>query len=57
MSAHRLWRTGDELSGELAELTAEDAAAIVETSPEVVRQRVHRARLMLRGLLDRLWSL
>jgi len=42
---------------ELAELPAEDAAAIVETSPEVVRGRVHRARLMLRGLLDRLWSL
>ncbi len=42
---------------DLAELPAEDAAAIVETSPEVVRGRVHRARLMLRGLLDRLWSL
>ncbi len=42
---------------DLAQLPAEDAAAIVEASPEVVRRRVHRARLMLRGLLDRLWSL
>jgi len=41
---------------DLAQLPAEDAAAIVEASPEVVRARVHRARLMLRGLLDRLWS-
>jgi len=42
---------------DLAQLPAEEAAAIVEASPEVVRGRVHRARLMLRGLLDRLWSL
>jgi RNA polymerase sigma-70 factor (ECF subfamily) len=41
---------------DLAQLPAEDAAAIVEASPEVVRARVHRARLMLRGFLDRLWS-
>ena len=42
---------------DLAQLPAEDAAAIVEASPEAVRGRVHRARLMLRGFLDRLWSL
>ena len=42
---------------DLAQLPAEDAAAIVDASPEVVRGRVHRARLILRGLLDRLWSL
>ncbi|HEY4884540.1 MAG TPA: sigma-70 family RNA polymerase sigma factor [Myxococcales bacterium] len=42
---------------DLAQLPAEDAAAIVKASPEIVRGRVHRARLMLRGLFDRLWSL
>ena len=41
---------------DLAQLPAEDAAAILEASPELVRGRVHRARLMLRGFLDRLWS-
>jgi RNA polymerase sigma-70 factor, ECF subfamily len=41
---------------DLAQLPAEEAAAIVEASPEAVRGRVHRARLMLRGFLDRLWS-
>ncbi len=41
---------------ELIELPAEDAAEIVQTSPQVVRRRAHRARLMLRGFLDRLWS-
>lgn len=41
---------------DLAQLPAEDAAAVLEASPELVRGRVHRARLMLRGFLDRLWS-
>jgi RNA polymerase sigma-70 factor, ECF subfamily len=41
---------------DLAELPVEEAAAIMEASPAVVRARVHRARLMLRGFLDRLWS-
>ena len=41
---------------DLAQLPTEEAAAIVEAPPEVVRRRVHRARLMLRGFLDRLWS-
>jgi RNA polymerase sigma-70 factor (ECF subfamily) len=41
---------------DLAQLPAEDAAAILEATPELVRGRVHRARLMLRGFLDRLWS-
>ena len=42
---------------DLAQLPAEEAAAIVGASPAVVRRRVHRARLMLRGFLDRLWSI
>jgi RNA polymerase sigma-70 factor (ECF subfamily) len=41
---------------DLAQLPAEDAAAVLEAPPELVRGRVHRARLMLRGFLDRLWS-
>jgi RNA polymerase sigma-70 factor, ECF subfamily len=41
---------------DLAQLPPEEAAAVLEASPEVVRRRVHRARLMLRGFLDRLWS-
>jgi RNA polymerase sigma-70 factor (ECF subfamily) len=41
---------------DLVQLPAEDAAAILEASPELVRGRVHRARLMLRGFLDRLWN-
>ena len=42
---------------DLAQLPAEDTAAILETPPAAVRGRVHRARLMLRGFLDRLWSI
>jgi DNA-directed RNA polymerase specialized sigma24 family protein len=42
---------------DLAQVPADDAAAILQTPSQVVRRRVHRARLMLRGLLDRLWSL
>jgi len=41
---------------DLVKLPAEDAAEIVQSSPQVVRGRAHRARLMLRGFLDRLWS-
>jgi RNA polymerase sigma-70 factor, ECF subfamily len=41
---------------DLVELPTEEAAAVMQTSPQVVRWRAHRARLMLRGLLDRLWS-
>src|SRR6266481_2258952 len=41
---------------DLVDLPAEDAAAITQTTPKVVRRRAHRARLMLRGFLDRLWS-
>ncbi len=41
---------------DLVELPVEDAAQIVQSSPQVVRTRTHRARLMLRGFLDRLWS-
>ncbi len=41
---------------DLAQLPVEEAAVIVESSPEIVRRRVHRARLMLRGFLDQLWS-
>jgi DNA-directed RNA polymerase specialized sigma24 family protein len=39
---------------DLVELPAEEAATITQTSAEVVRRRAHRARLMLRGFLDRL---
>lgn len=41
---------------DLVQLPPEEAAAIVDVSPEIVRRRVHRARLMLRGFLDRLWG-
>ena len=41
---------------DLAQLPPEEAAAIVDAPPEIVRRRVHRARLMLRGFLDRLWG-
>jgi RNA polymerase sigma-70 factor (ECF subfamily) len=41
---------------DLVDLPAEEAAAVLQESPEVVRDRVHRARLVLRGFLDRLWA-
>ncbi len=41
---------------DLVELPAAEAAAILQTSPEVVRERVHRARLTIRGFLDQLWK-
>jgi len=37
---------------DLAELTAKEAATILQTSPEEIRRRVHRARLMFLGALD-----
>lgn len=36
---------------DLVDLPAEEAAAILKTSPERVRQSAHRARLMLHGFL------
>ena len=41
---------------DLVALPVEDAAQIVQGSPQVVRKRTHHARLMLRGFLERLWS-
>lgn len=41
---------------DLVDLPVADAAAVLEESPEVVREQVHRARLMLRGFLDQLWA-
>ena len=40
---------------DLAELPVDEAAAILQVPPPTIRQRVHRARLLLRGLLQRLW--
>lgn len=37
---------------DLAELPAKEAASILRTSPEEIRRRIHRARLMLLGALD-----
>lgn len=39
---------------DLEEVPTREVAAILSVSPEVVRQRVHRARLMLRGYLSHL---
>jgi RNA polymerase sigma-70 factor (ECF subfamily) len=39
---------------DLAELPVDEAAAVLKTPPPAVRQRVHRARLLLRGFLERL---
>jgi DNA-directed RNA polymerase specialized sigma24 family protein len=36
---------------DLVDLPAEEAAAILKTSPERVRQNAHRARLLLQGFL------
>jgi len=38
---------------DLLDLPVDDAAAVLETSPEEIRQQTHRARLLLRGLLER----
>ncbi len=37
---------------DLAELPAKETATLLQTSPREIRQRVHRARLMLIGVLD-----
>jgi RNA polymerase sigma factor (sigma-70 family) len=37
---------------DLAELPAKETATLLQTSPREIRQRVHRARLMLIGALD-----
>ena len=42
---------------DLVELPVEDAAQIVQCSPQVVRRRAHRGLLMLRGFLERLWTM
>src|ERR1700730_7950327 len=39
---------------DLAELSVDEAATILQVPPPVIRQRVHRARLLLRGFLQRL---
>jgi len=41
---------------DLGELSAEDAAAVLQTSPHAVRRNAHRARLMFRGFLDQMWK-
>jgi len=39
---------------DVVDVPAEEAAAILQDSPRAIRERVHRARLMLGGFLDRL---
>jgi RNA polymerase sigma-70 factor (ECF subfamily) len=39
---------------DLLDLPLEEAGAVLETSPAAVRREAHRARLMLRGFIDRL---
>jgi len=39
---------------DLEELTTQEVAAVLKASPAAVRQRVHRARLMMRGYLSHL---
>ena len=39
---------------DLVQLPVEEAAVILQTSPQAVRRSAHRARLMLRGFIDRL---
>jgi DNA-directed RNA polymerase specialized sigma24 family protein len=39
---------------DLLELPVDEVAAVLETSPQDVGRRIHRARLMLQGLLARL---
>jgi hypothetical protein len=41
---------------DLVEVPVEDASQMVQSSPQVVRRRTYCARLMLRGFLERLWS-
>ncbi len=39
---------------DVLELPVDEAATVLETSSKDIRRRAHRARLMLRGLLDRM---
>jgi DNA-directed RNA polymerase specialized sigma24 family protein len=39
---------------DLLQLPVDEAAAVLRTSPSVVRRDAHRARLMLRGFIDQL---
>jgi RNA polymerase sigma factor (sigma-70 family) len=39
---------------DVLELSVDEVSAVLETSPDQVQQRTHRARLMLRGLLERM---
>jgi RNA polymerase sigma-70 factor, ECF subfamily len=39
---------------DLLELSVEDVSTVLETSPDQVQKRTHRARLMLRGLFERM---
>ena len=39
---------------DLEEMSTEEAAQVLEITPEAVRQRLHRARLMVRGYLGKL---
>jgi len=39
---------------DLEEMSTEEAARVLEITPEAVRQRLHRARLMVRGYLGKL---
>jgi DNA-directed RNA polymerase specialized sigma24 family protein len=38
----------------LLELSPEDAAAVLDTTPAVITRQAHRVRLSLRGFIDRL---
>ena len=49
----RLYRTAFVLR-DLEEIPTEQVAKVLRISPAAVRQRVHRARLMLRGYLSHL---
>jgi RNA polymerase sigma-70 factor (ECF subfamily) len=39
---------------DLEEMSTEEAARVLEITPEAVRQRLHRARLMVRGYLGKM---
>jgi DNA-directed RNA polymerase specialized sigma24 family protein len=39
---------------DVLELSVDDVSAVLEASPDQVRKRTHRARLMLRGLFERM---
>jgi RNA polymerase sigma-70 factor (ECF subfamily) len=41
---------------DLVELAVEEASTVLQVSPDLVRGRAHRARLLIRGLLERRYS-